>query len=162
VPGSVGLDHRVRQGISMDLQLDINHDLVAFPWPIGNDEFDLVHCSHVLEHLPPTAKVMAEIWRILKPGGRLFIECPHFSWVEAYRHPEHCHFFTAGSFDYFCGQLDIYGCDYRLLKREIFFDDISYILAVGFLGKYFARLYERHLAFIFPASSFCVLLEAVK
>src|SRR5206468_10001727 len=129
--------------ISRDSQRDIGHDLLSLPWPVADGAFDLVHCSHVLEHLPPTAKLMAEIWRVLKPGGRLFIECPHFSWVEAYRHPEHCHLFSLGSFDYFCGQPEFYGCDYRMLEKEIFFDDISYILLAGFLGKWFPRTYER-------------------
>ena len=45
---------------------------------------------------------------------------------------------------------------------EIFFDDFTYAIGVGFIGKYFQRLYERHLAFIFPANVFCVLLKAVK
>jgi SAM-dependent methyltransferase len=162
LPGAVGMDRRVRQSVARDLQLDINHNLLDFPWPIQDNTFDLVHCSHVLEHLPPTHLVMREIWRVLKPGGRVFIECPHFSWVEAYRHYEHCHFFTVGSFDYFCGQKDYYGCDYRMVEREIFFDDITYVMLVGFLGKFWPRSYERHLAFIFPASSFYVMLEAVK
>ena len=160
--GSVGIDRRRRQTVAAELQLDIDHDLLDFPWPIPDNSFDLVHCSHVLEHLPPTARVMEEIYRVLKPGGQAFIVCPHFSWVEAYRHFEHCHFFTLGSFDYFEGQPDIYNADFRVVRRELFFDDVSYALGIGFLANWFPRAYERHFAFMFPASQFYVLLEAVK
>lgn len=162
LPGAIGMDRRVRETTTRDLQLDINHDLLSFPWPIEDNSFDLVHCAHVLEHLPPTVKVIEEIYRVLKPDGRLFIECPHFSWVEAYRHFEHCHIFSIGSFDYFYNQTDFYKANFRVLRREIFFDDITYALGIGFLANIFPRAYERHFAFIFPASSFCVWLEAVK
>jgi SAM-dependent methyltransferase len=160
--GAVGIDRRRRQAVDAELQLDIDHDLLDFPWPIADASFDLVHCSHVLEHLPPTARVIEEIYRILRPGGQAFIVCPHFSWVEAYRHFEHCHFFTLGSFDYFEKQSDIYDADFRVVRRELFFDDVSYALGIGFLANWFPRVYERHFAFMFPASQFYVLLEAVK
>lgn len=162
LPGAVGIDRRRRKAVAAEVQLDIDHDLLDFPWPVEDDAFDLVHCSHVLEHLPPTARVMEEIYRVLKPGGQAFIVCPHFSWVEAYRHFEHCHFFTLGSFDYFGGQSDIYDADFRVVRRELFFDDVSYALGIGFLANWFPRVYERHFAFMFPASQFYVLLEAVK
>jgi SAM-dependent methyltransferase len=162
LPGAIGIDRRRRKAVAAELQLDIDHDLLDFPWPIEDGAFDLVHCSHVLEHLPPTARVMEEIYRVLKPGGQAFLVCPHFSWVEAYRHFEHCHFFTLGSFDYFEGQSDIYDADFRVVRRELFFDDLSYALGVGFLANWFPRAYERHFAFMFPASQFYVLLEAVK
>jgi SAM-dependent methyltransferase len=162
LPGAVGIDRRRRPAVTDELQLDIDHDLLDLPWPIAESSFDMVHCSHVLEHLQPTARVMEEIYRVLRPGGQVFIVCPHFSWVEAYRHFEHCHFFTLGSFDYFAGQSDIYNADFRVVRRELFFDDVSYALGIGFLANWFPRAYERHFAFIFPASQFYVVMEAVK
>jgi putative addiction module CopG family antidote len=41
--------------------------------------FDLVTMWHVLEHLPDPAKVLAEVRRILRPGGTLMLEVPNFS-----------------------------------------------------------------------------------
>jgi SAM-dependent methyltransferase len=35
----------------------------------ANDSFDCFICSHVLEHVPDDRKAMAELFRILKPGG---------------------------------------------------------------------------------------------
>jgi len=39
--------------------------------------FDAVHLSHVLEHLPDPLETVAEIRRILKPGGVVAIEVPN-------------------------------------------------------------------------------------
>jgi SAM-dependent methyltransferase len=162
LPGAIGVDRRVVSFARDHEQRDVDHDLLTFPYPFPNDYADAVHCSHVLEHLPPTVKVMEEFYRLLKPGGLLFIECPHFSWVEAYRHYEHCHFFTAGSFEYFHARNEHYQAKFDQVWSEIFFDDFTYLVGVGFIGRHCQRFYERHLAFIFPANVFCVLLKAVK
>lgn len=39
--------------------------------------FDVVLLSQVLEHLPSPQKALKEIWRILKPGGKVFIYMPN-------------------------------------------------------------------------------------
>ena len=44
--------------------------------PFEADTFDLVICSHVLEHVPDDAKAMREIVRILKPGGCAMLLVP--------------------------------------------------------------------------------------
>lgn len=35
----------------------------------GDSRFDAFICSHVLEHVADDRKAMAELWRVLKPGG---------------------------------------------------------------------------------------------
>ena len=37
--------------------------------PFGDGEFDVVHCHAVLMHIPDTAAALAEVRRVLKPGG---------------------------------------------------------------------------------------------
>jgi SAM-dependent methyltransferase len=49
-------------------------DLTATPF--AADEFDIVICSHVLEHVPDDARAMREIRRILKPGGHALLLTP--------------------------------------------------------------------------------------
>ena len=44
--------------------------ITAIPHP--DARFDLVMAAHVLEHLPDPAAGLAEMSRVLKPGGRLF------------------------------------------------------------------------------------------
>ena len=39
--------------------------------------FNTVMLSHVLEHLPSPKKTLKEIYRILKPSGKLYIFCPN-------------------------------------------------------------------------------------
>jgi SAM-dependent methyltransferase len=47
------------------------HDL-----PIPDAEYDAVLCTQVLEHVPNPAAVIAELYRVLRPGGRLFMTVP--------------------------------------------------------------------------------------
>ena len=49
-------------------------DLTAAPFP--DARFDVVICSHVLEHIPDDAKAFSEILRILKPGGHALLLVP--------------------------------------------------------------------------------------
>ncbi len=39
--------------------------------------FDFIHLNNVLEHVTDPAAVMAEVGRILKPGGRLYLAVPN-------------------------------------------------------------------------------------
>ena len=41
-----------------------------------NNEFDLIICYHILEHIEKDIKAMSELIRILKPGGRCIIQTP--------------------------------------------------------------------------------------
>lgn len=45
------------------------------PW--GEAMFDAVTCMHVIEHLHDSAHILSEAARVLKPGGRIYIETPH-------------------------------------------------------------------------------------
>src|SRR5262249_51219477 len=41
--------------------------------PFADDCFDIVTCSHSFHHYPDQPRVVAEMYRVLRPGGRLFI-----------------------------------------------------------------------------------------
>lgn len=47
--------------------------------PIAPDSYDIVHCSHVIEHLVNPDVVFEEAMRILRPGGYLFIGTPNIA-----------------------------------------------------------------------------------
>jgi SAM-dependent methyltransferase len=49
-------------------------DLTAMPF--ADNSFDIVICSHVLEHVPDDAKAFAEIFRILAAGGHALLLTP--------------------------------------------------------------------------------------
>ena len=42
----------------------------------GDSEFDLIFCSHVLEHIEDDTKACAELYRVLKSGGLCLIALP--------------------------------------------------------------------------------------
>lgn len=46
---------------------------------IGDASVDAVWCAHVLEHVLDTGRALAEIHRVLRPGGWLFLSLPEYS-----------------------------------------------------------------------------------
>ena len=44
--------------------------------PYDDDTFDVILCSHVLEHVPDDAKAIKEMHRVLKPDGFAYINVP--------------------------------------------------------------------------------------
>lgn len=53
-----------------DISLDVQN------MPLANNDYDVVFCNHVLEHVPDDKKAMREIHRILKPGGMAIMQVP--------------------------------------------------------------------------------------
>lgn len=75
------LGDRIRRYIAVDLQKTALVNIVAKgeQIPLADDQFDLVICTQMLEYAPDPAVVLAELHRVLKPGGRLFLSVPSVS-----------------------------------------------------------------------------------
>ena len=46
--------------------------------PVEDDRFDIVVCTQVLEHVPEPTVVLAELYRVLKPGCKLWLSAPFY------------------------------------------------------------------------------------
>lgn len=115
-PNSIGMDWLPQA------KPDILWNLNELPYPFEDNTFDLVYCSHVLEHLNEPVKVLEEIWRILKPNGKLILKVPHFSCRTAYGNPEHKHYFSSLLFDYFEREKEIIAkttAQFKILKIRL-------------------------------------------
>jgi SAM-dependent methyltransferase len=51
-------------------------DVDSSPLPFPDQFFDAVVASHVIEHMTRPLLVMDEIFRVLKTGGLVYLECP--------------------------------------------------------------------------------------
>jgi len=56
---------------------------VQKPLPIADESVDVVILQEVIEHLPNQLFTLTEIFRILKPGGELFLTTPSRSSIQA-------------------------------------------------------------------------------
>jgi SAM-dependent methyltransferase len=75
-----GLDfdfERVKDTLALGLQA-INAAGENLPYP--DDHFDLVVSNEVIEHVADDRKTLEEVFRVLKPGGRLVLFCPNIGY----------------------------------------------------------------------------------
>jgi len=83
----VGMDHEPlalalcrRRGLRGLIQ----HDVAALPWPVRDAAFDVVTALDVVEHVDDDAGCVAEMARVLKPGGVAVISVPSLQWLWSY------------------------------------------------------------------------------
>jgi len=63
--------------ITTDLEsplADVKADICNLPFK--DNEFDVILCNHVLEHIPDDTKAMQELYRVLKPDGMAILQIP--------------------------------------------------------------------------------------
>ena len=99
-PDSIGID------INPKSQADVIHDLNEIPYPFERGYFDLIICSHILEHLDDSVAVLKELWRITKHCGVIEIRVPHYSGSGAWGNLEHVKAFSAGIATYIGNYMD--------------------------------------------------------
>ena len=148
MPNTVGID------IDPASDADIIHDLNRYPYPIAGNSINQIYAKHIIEHLDDPKSFLREIYRILRPGGKVFIETPHFSCRVAYSEPQHKLFYSYFMFDEL-----LKGLDFKVLKREITFYKTFRTLGIRRLANKFPDTYERFWTYIFPAENLTLLAE---
>jgi SAM-dependent methyltransferase len=123
----------------------------ALSLPFADSAFDTVVSFEVLEHVTDGRRMVAEIQRVLKPGGHIILTTP-FLWGEHCQPHDYCRF-------------TVYGLK-RLFEDEGL-DVVEQLRANGFwtfwaqrLVYYLAPVYGRRLAWLHTAVTFMVLLCA--
>lgn len=111
---------------------DIHFDLHEIPLP--DNTYDFFICNHVLEHVEDDVKVLAEVIRILKPGGTAIMQVP----LDYKREStfEDKSITNQADREKFFGQKDhvrIYGLDYpkRLRSAGFEVEEIPYPVLLG-------------------------------
>ena len=88
--------------LSIDLRkdADIIHDLND-GIPLRDNTVGVLNASHILEHLHDKTKIMAEIHRVLAPGGWAFIQVPSTDGRGAFQDPTHVSYWNENCFLYY-------------------------------------------------------------
>jgi|WetSurMetagenome_2_1015567.scaffolds.fasta_scaffold131515_2 SAM-dependent methyltransferase len=157
-PGAIGMD------VFPSPDVDIVHNINHYPWPLADNSFDEVRCSHIIEHAEDIVKTMEEIFRVLKPGGIVKINTPHFSSFNSWTDPTHRFHLAYRSMDFFSE-----GRRYQYTR--IRFEVLTRKLVFGrglicYFGRMIAALspdiFEKYFCFIFPARDVVFELRAIK
>jgi SAM-dependent methyltransferase len=169
VVGATGLDRFLVEGV------DVVHDLEIFPYPFETDCFDEIHARHVIEHVESVSRFLDELHRIARPGARLYINTPHYSYSNSWRDPTHRWHFSAYSFEYFeIGHpADYYAGSgkFRIVSVRVTMLNLWRLLGIEWLinavnihprWRIFRKFWEEYLAFIFRGREIQAVLEAVK
>jgi SAM-dependent methyltransferase len=80
--------------------------------------------NDIIEHLDDILKVMEEIHRLLKIGGKVYIRVVYWNHRYAFSDPTHKKFFTETTFDFFTGKKRVYytTARFKLKKMEYIYD----------------------------------------
>lgn len=93
--GAICIDKRDLESV------DFVHDLEKTPWPLPSNHFEYARAKQVIEHIRDPIPFMAEVWRILKPGGIFELSFPYYNSQYAWNDPTHKRAFSEQFVEYF-------------------------------------------------------------
>jgi hypothetical protein len=95
VEGYVHVDFRKTDAV------DVVHDLNRLPWPWEDDVATRIVAVDVVEHLEiDLIRFCDECWRVMAPGGELFVRTPHHRSESSWIDPTHRWHIDERSFEY--------------------------------------------------------------
>jgi len=157
-PGALRADSS--RAVRPDVVLD-----AAAGLPFRAGSLARVYCFDLVEHIADIPRLLADIHRVLAPGGSVLITTPHFSCANAYTDPTHRHQLGWRSFDYFTAEhaLQYYStARFRIARRVLRFHGGPLDALVRRIARRWPDWYEHRLAWICPAWYLEFELVAVK
>jgi SAM-dependent methyltransferase len=94
-PGAIGIDRNPAS------RADVICDLDRIPYPFHDNSFDRLLAIHVIEHVSDVIRAMEEFHRLVRRGGSIRIETPHYTDFSSFCDPTHRSHLTSFSFRYF-------------------------------------------------------------
>lgn len=162
-PGAIGID---RLG---NTRADIVADLDDFPYPVRDSVFDEVRAIHVIEHVADVIGTMEEFHRVLRAGGRVVIETPHYTDFSSFCDPTHRWHLNSYSLRYFGEDNAGYGyySPVRFRERRVYVKLLALWRYLGFEALVnafprFRRFWEYYLCYIVRGKVIRWELEAIK
>jgi|SRR6185436_4840599 len=92
--GYINVDIAPEPGV--DIVVDLNYH-----WPWKEDSIDEIIAFDIIEHLHDKIQTMNQMWRVLRPGGQVYIIVPTTNGVGAWQDPTHVSFWNKNSFLYY-------------------------------------------------------------
>jgi len=149
---------KAKEAVGVDINpnssADIVHDLDMAPYPFPDNHADLIYAKQILEHLNNPKILIQEAYRILKPGGKLIIEVPHFSNSYAYGDPDHKRQFTYFTFDFLFSEEQL-----KKVSRKLFFYHTFRFFGLQNIFNKCPNTYERFWHGIIPAERIIVEMK---
>lgn len=161
--GAIGVDSNF-DATAADVIADLNH-----PIPFTDNSFDEVRAVHLIEHVKDVMKTIAEMHRVAKPGGLIYLVTPHHTDFSSWRDPTHRWHLNTFSFQY-------YGTFHgeRLWYTRLELRERSLHIEMARVWKYlgiqwlvnrfvwFRRFWEMYLCFILRGKQMEFTFEVVK
>ena len=162
-PGALGIDRNPASAA------DVICDLDRFPYPFADGAFDELYAIHVIEHVSDVIRTMEEFHRLVRAGGTIRIETPHYTDFSSFCDPTHKHHLTSYSFRYF-GENNAgfgYYSSVRFRERKI---EVRLLRLWRFLGfewlvnhiPSFRKFWEHYLCYVVRGKVMEFEFEAVK
>jgi SAM-dependent methyltransferase len=162
-PGAIGIDRNPAS------KPDVLVDLDKFPYPFADNSFDRITAIHVIEHLSDVIRSMEEFHRLLRPGGTLRIETPHYTDYSSFCDPTHKNHLNSFSFRYFGHNHGGFGYYSEARFREIsvrvkllsFWKWLGFEFLVNHFARY-RRFWEHYLCYVVRGKAMEFEFEAEK
>jgi len=148
-PGSIGIDR------NPSTAADVICDLDRFPYPFADQSFDELYAIHVIEHVTDVIRTMEEFHRLVRKGGRIRIETPHYTDFSSFCDPTHKSHLNSYSFRYFGEDHGGFGyySPVRFRERRVHIKLLQVWRLLGFEWlvnhvERFRRFWEHYLCFV--------------